>query len=50
MIPTFNKDEEELHPEGGPQDTMLAEMYTKALVLSADEDGADYVSGTGPED
>ena len=47
MVPTFNKDEEKLHPERGPQDTMLTEMYTKALVLNTGEDGADYVSGTG---
>ena len=42
---TFDEDEEKLHPEGGPQDTVLAEMHTEALVLGADEDSAYDISG-----
>lgn len=35
----LGEDEEELHPEGGAQDAVLAEMNAEALVFGADEDG-----------
>lgn len=46
----LHDDEEELEPEGKAQDAMLAEMHAEALVLGADEDGADDVAGHEEEE
>ena len=42
---TFDKNEEEFHPEGAAEDAVLAEVDAETLVFSADEDGADNVTG-----
>ena len=46
MIRTFDKNKCQLHPEGGSEDAVLAEMNTQALVFGADEDGADDVASS----
>lgn len=43
----LGEDEEELHPEGGAQDAVLAEVHAEALVFGADEDGGEHVAGAG---
>ncbi|KAL9057515.1 MAG: hypothetical protein Q9206_002305 [Seirophora lacunosa] len=35
----FDDDEEELHPEGGAEDAVLAEVDAEALIFSTYEDG-----------
>lgn len=45
----LDDDEEEFEPEGGAQDAVLAEVHAEALVLGADEDGADDVAGDEEE-
>jgi len=40
----LNEDEGQLDPEGCAQDTVLAEVDTQALILSASEDGRNDVS------
>ena len=42
----FGEDEEQLDPEGDAQDAVFAEVDAEALVLGADEDGADNVADT----
>ena len=46
----LDEDESELEPEGEAQDAVLAEMHAEALVLGADEDGADDVAGHEEEE
>ena len=46
VIRTFDKNKCQLHPEGGSEDAVLAEMNTQALVFGADEDGADDVASS----
>ena len=46
----LDDDEDELEPEGEAQDAVLAEMHAEALVLGADEDGADDVAGHEEEE
>jgi len=46
----FHQDEGELYPEGDAQNTVLAEMYAKALVFPADEDGGDDEAGDEEEE
>ena len=46
----FDEDEDELEPEGEAQDAVLAEVHAQALVLGADEDGADDVAGHEEEE
>ena len=41
----LDNDEHEFEPKGEAQDPMLAEVDTKPLVLGADENGADNISG-----
>lgn len=41
----FEDNEEELHPEGGAEDAVLAKMDAEALIFGADEDGGDDVAG-----
>lgn len=40
----LHDDEHEFEPEGEAQDAVLAEVHAQALVLGADEDGADDVA------
>lgn len=40
----LDDDEDELEPEGEAEDAVLAEVDAEALVLGADEDGADDVA------
>lgn len=46
----LDDDEHELEPEGEAQDAVLAEVHAQALVLGADEDGADDVAGDEEEE
>ena len=46
----LDEDENELEPEGEAQDAVLAEVHAQALVLGADEDGADDVAGHEKEE
>ena len=46
----LDEDEGELEPEGEAQDAVLAEVHAEALVLGADEDGADDVAGHEEEE
>ena len=46
----FGDDESKLHPEGKAQDGVLTEVNSQALVLGADEDGADNVTGYEEEE
>ena len=46
----LDDDEDEFEPEGEAQDAVLAEMHAEALVLGADEDGADDVAGHEEEE
>ena len=41
----LDNDEHEFKPKGEAQDPMLAEVHAKALILGADENGADDISG-----
>lgn len=42
----LGQDEEELDPEGGTQDAVLAEVDSESLVFSAGEDGRDDIANT----
>lgn len=46
----LHDNEYEFEPEGETQDPMLAEMHAEALVLGADEDGADDVASDEQEE
>ena len=46
----LDEDEEQFCPEGEAQDAVLAEVDAEALVLGADEDGADDVAGDEEEE
>ena len=46
----FDEDKGEFKPEGEAQDAVLTEVYAQALVLGADEDGADDVTGHKEEE
>ena len=46
----LDDDEDQLHPEGQPEDGVFAEMNPQALVLGADEDGADDIAGDEQEE
>ena len=46
----LDEDEGELEPEGEAQDAVLAEVDAQALVLGADEDGADDVAAHEEEE
>ena len=46
----LHDDEYKLEPEREAQDPMLAEMHAEALVLGADEDGADDVASDEEEE
>lgn len=46
----LDDDEGQLQPEGEAQDAVLAEVHAEALVLGADEDGADDVAGDEEEE
>lgn len=41
----LDNDEHEFEPKGEAQDPMLAEVHAKSLVLGANENGADNISG-----
>ena len=46
----LDEDEGELEPKREAQDAVLAEVHAQALVLGADEDGADDVAGHEEEE
>lgn len=46
----LHDDEDEFEPKGEAQNPMLAEMHAEALILGADEDGADNIAGDEEEE
>lgn len=43
----LDENKEELHPKGSAENTMLAEVDAKALILGADKNGGDDITGPG---